>query len=280
MRIVKACDIEKAVTDIFIDINNNLPECMTESLRKSYLNERNPLGKKALGIILDNISAASEINVPICQDTGTAVIFAEIGQDVHIEGGSFETAVNSGVEKAYIEGYLRLSIAGDPIERINTETNTPAIIHTRITDGDKIKLTCTAKGAGSENMSALTMLNPSAKREDIIKFVVDTVVKAGSKPCPPIVVGIGIGGNFETAPLLAKKALLRDIGAPPVSEFYGTLEKDILNEINRTGIGPQGFGGDTTALAVHIENYAVHIASLPLAVNIGCHVNRHGSVVI
>ena len=207
-----------------------------------------------------------------------AVIFAEIGQDVHISGENFEDAVNRGVAEGYTEGLLRKSVVRDPFaDRVNTNDNTPAVIHTRIVPGDKIKITAAPKGFGSENMSALKMFTPSAKKEDIIGFVVDTVKKAGSNPCPPIVVGVGIGGDFEYSALLAKKALCRSVSVRNTNQFYADMEKEILEKVNLLNIGPQGFGGKTTALAVNIETYPTHIAGLPVAVNIGCHVTRHAS---
>ena len=238
--------------------------------------ETNEVAKSILSDLKSNIDAARELDIPVCQDTGMAVVFAEIGQDVHIVGGSFEKAVNDGVSLGYTKGLLRKSVVKDPFfERVNTNDNTPAVIHTRIVDGDKIKITVAPKGFGSENMSALKMFTPAASKDDIVNFVVDVVKKAGSNPCPPICVGVGIGGDFELSAFLAKKALCRDISKRNSNEKYALLETEMLEKINSLDIGPQGFGGDTTALCVNIETYPTHIAGLPVAVNIGCHVTRH-----
>ena len=253
---------------------------MKECITKSAACEKSELCKSVLGDIAANIDCADELGVPICQDTGMAVIFAEVGQDVHIVGGAFEDAVNAGVAQGYVEGRLRLSIVGDPLERKNTGNNTPAVIHTRIVPGDKISLMAAPKGCGSENMSRLKMFTPSASRQDIVNFVTETVSLAGSNPCPPIVVGVGIGGDFEYSALLAKKALCRDLAIRNPDPVYAELEQQMLDSINRLGIGAQGFGGTVTALYVNIEKSATHIAGLPVAVNIGCHVTRHAHTVI
>lgn len=241
--------------------------------------EKSELCRSVLGDIAANIDCADELGVPICQDTGMAVVFAEIGQDVHING-SFEDAVNEGVRRGYIDGRLRLSIVKDPLERANTGDNTPAVIHTRLVSGDKIKLTVAPKGFGSENMSRLKMFTPSASKEDIVKFVVETVSLAGSNPCPPIVVGVGIGGDFEYSAYLAKKALCRDLQTRNPEPLYAELEQTMLSEINKLGIGSQGFGGTVTALYVNIEQAPTHIAGLPVAVNMGCHVTRHAELIL
>ncbi|MBP3580910.1 MAG: fumarate hydratase [Clostridia bacterium] len=281
MRIISSEVIENAVEKLFIEANYFLPESLECCIKECESTEENPLAKSILHKLSDNLDAARKINVPICQDTGMAVLFAEIGNDVYIDGKCFEKAVNDGVEKAYMNGYLRKSVVIDPLfNRKNTENNTPAIIHTRIVDGDKIKLTAAPKGFGSENMSAVKMFTPSATQEDIIKFVVDTVRTAGGNPCPPIVVGVGIGGNFEYCTYLSKKALTREVNVRNSDENYSMLELKMLEEINKLDIGPQGFGGNTTALAVNIEYFPTHIAGLPVAVNIGCHVTRHKSCVI
>lgn len=281
MREISFCDIKNTVKTLFIGANYELEEPEKEAVTNAAKNEKNPVGKRILAALTDNLDAAKELRVPICQDTGMAVVFAEIGQDVHITGGGFEKAVNEGVAEAYTEGYLRASVVKDPVfNRENTKNNTPAIIHTRIVDGDKIKITAVPKGFGSENMSAIKMFNPSATREDIIGFVVDTVKNAGSNPCPPIFVGVGIGGTFDYAPILAKNALARGINTENPNPDYAKLEKDILARVNALGIGPQGFGGDTTALGVNIEYYPTHIAGLPVAVNINCHVMRHKTAII
>lgn len=281
MRIVSTELIEKAVEELFKDANYILPDSLAKCIKDCEKSEENILAKSVLSKLSENLDAAKQINVPVCQDTGMAVLFAEIGNEVHLEGKAFEKAVNNGVAKAYINGYLRKSVVNDPLfNRVNTNDNTPAVIHTRIVDGDKIKLTAAPKGFGSENMSAVKMFNPSATPSDIVDFVVDTVRKAGGNPCPPIVVGVGIGGNFEYCTYLAKKALTRDVDVRNEDENYRVLEETMLCEINKLDIGPQGFGGKTTALAVNIEYFPTHIAGLPVAVNIGCHVTRHKSCII
>ena len=280
MREIKAEEITAAVAKLCVDANLRLPDGMKECITKSAACEKSELCKSVLGDIAANIDCADELGVPICQDTGMAVIFAEIGQDVHIVGGAFEDAVNAGVAQSYVEGRLRLSIVGDPLERKNTGNNTPAVIHTRIVPGDKISLMAAPKGFGSENMSRLKMFTPSASRQDIVNFVTETVSLAGSNPCPPIVVGVGIGGDFEFSALLAKKALCRDLAIRNPDPVYAELEQQMLDSINRLGIGAQGFGGTVTALYVNIEKSATHIAGLPVAVNIGCHVTRHAHTVI
>ncbi len=280
MREINVCEITDAVGELCIKANLHLPSELEELIKLSKGREESAVGKNVFCDLLDNIDVAAKENIPICQDTGMAVIFAEVGQDVHITGGSFEEAVNKGVRDGYTKGLLRKSIVSDPLERVNTNDNTPAVIHTKIVDGDKIKLTVAPKGFGSENMSALKMMTPSVSEEDIIGFVTDVVSKAGSNPCPPIVVGVGIGGDFEYCAYLAKLALCRDVSVRNKKERYASLEKRMLESINKLGIGPQGFGGTVTALAVNIEESATHIAGLPVAVNIGCHVTRHASVFI
>lgn len=281
MREINASLITETVSRLCIDANLHLPCGMRECITSCIDKEESDLGKSVLSDIVDNIDCAAELSVPICQDTGMAVIFAEIGQDVHIVGGLFEDAVNAGVADGYIKGRLRLSIVADPfLDRKNTNNNTPAVIHTRIVEGDKITLTVAPKGFGSENMSRLKMFTPSATREDIVGFVTETVSLAGSNPCPPIVVGVGIGGDFEYSAYLAKKALCRDLSLRNPDPEYAALEQEMLDSINRLGIGSQGFGGTVTALYVNIEKSATHIAGLPVAVNIGCHVTRHAHAVI
>lgn len=276
MREIDASLITETVSRLCIEANLHLPCGMKECITSCIDKEESPLGKSVLGDIVSNIDCADELGVPICQDTGMAVIFAEIGQDVHIVGGAFEDAVNAGVADGYIKGRLRLSIVKDPLlDRKNTENNTPAVIHTRIVQGDKISLTVAPKGFGSENMSRLKMFTPSATRQDIVDFVTECVSLAGSNPCPPIVVGVGIGGDFEYSAYLAKKALCRDLKLRNPDPDYADMEQEMLESINRLGIGSQGFGGTVTALYVNIEKSATHIAGLPVAVNIGCHVTRH-----
>jgi hydro-lyases, Fe-S type, tartrate/fumarate subfamily, alpha region len=279
MRTVKAEEITNAIRDMCIEANIFLPKELEDRIRESSNKETNEVGKALLRDICENMTAAKEMNIPVCQDTGMAVIFAEIGQELHIEG-DFEKAVNEGVRRGYAEGYLRASVVSDPLKRINSNDNTPAILHVRLVSGDKIKLMVAPKGFGSENMSNLKMMNPSADEEDIINHVKECVLSAGSNPCPPVVIGVGIGGDFEYCAYLAKKALCRDISEKNPDEFYSKLEGKILKAVNETGIGPQGFGGDITALAVMVETYPTHIAGLPVAVNMGCHVTRHKSVII
>ena len=228
----------------------------------------------------DNIQAAKTMDIPICQDCGMAVVFLEIGQDVHFFGGNLYDAVNEGVRRGYSEGFLRCSVVADPLRRVNTGDNTPAVIHAEITAGEQVKITVAPKGFGSENMSCLKMFTPAATRESIIKYIVESVSCAGGNPCPPIVLGIGIGGDFEQCAYLAKKALCRSVSERNSDEYYAQMEQDILTAVNTLNIGPQGFGGDITALAVNIETAPTHIAGLPVAVNFGCHVTRHQSAII
>ncbi len=281
MRVLSTKIIEEAVEKLYIEANYFLPQSLCNCIGQCANDEDNELAKCILHKLEDNIEAAKKINVPICQDTGMAVLFAEIGNEVYFEGEPFEDAVNNGVAKAYINGYLRKSVVSDPLfDRKNTENNVPAVIHTRLVKGDKVTLVAAPKGFGSENMSAVKMFTPSATPDDIVSFVVDTVKSAGGNPCPPVVVGVGIGGNFEYCAYLAKKALTRDVDVRNENENYRALEEKMLSEINKLNIGPQGFGGKTTALAVNIEYFPTHIAGLPCAVNIGCHVTRHKKIVI
>lgn len=280
MREIDCKLITDTIAELCVEANLHLPCGMRECIENAAKSEKSELCRSVLGDITANLDAANELSVPICQDTGMAVVFAEIGQDVHISNGLFEDAVNEGVAHGYVDGKLRLSIVRDPLDRVNTNNNTPAIIHTRIVSGDKIKLTVAPKGFGSENMSRLKMFTPSAAKEDIIRFVVETVSVAGSNPCPPIVVGVGIGGDFEYCALLAKKALCRDLNTRNPDPLYNEMEKTMLAEINKLGIGSQGFGGTVTALCVNIEKAPTHIAGLPVAVNMGCHVTRHAEKMI
>ncbi len=278
MREIDASLITETVKNLLIKANKILPNDLVDCIGCSKNVENNETAKSILSDLEANIDAAKELDIPVCQDTGMAVIFAEVGQDVHIVGGSFEDAVNKGVSLGYVDGLLRKSVVRDPFyDRVNTNDNTPAIIHTRIVDGDKIKITAAPKGFGSENMSKLRMFTPSAKREDIVNYIVDVVKTAGSNPCPPVVIGVGIGGDFEYSAVLAKKALCRPVSEKNKIEFYREMESEILDKINALDIGPQGFGGKTTALSVNIETYPTHIAGLPVAVNVGCHVTRHAS---
>lgn len=275
MREIRAGQITQAVRDLCIRANKVLPCDIEARLAGAAERETSPLAKEILGDLMENCRVAREMDIPICQDTGMAVVFVRLGQEVHITGGLLTEAVNRGVSLGYTEGLLRCSVAGDPLRRVNTGDNTPAVLHLELVEGEECTITVAPKGFGSENMSRLKMFTPAASREDIMDFVVECVTLAGSNPCPPVVVGVGIGGNFEQVALLAKKALCRSSDRSNTDEYYAQMEKELLCRINRTGVGPQGFGGDTTALAVNIEQYATHIAGLPVAVNMGCHVTRH-----
>ena len=268
--------VTQKVKELFIEANHILPPCVGASLAKAKKKERSPLAASVLGVLEENIEVAKRLDVPVCQDTGMAIVFAEVGKELHITGKTLNEAIDDGVRAAYLDGKLRCSVVRDPFfDRTNTADNTPPITYIRYCEGDRLKLTALPKGFGSENMSAIQMFTPSATREDIIAFVLDTVKKAGSNPCPPIVVGVGIGGSFDYAAVLSKRALARDLDDVNLDPNYRELEKELLEKINQLGIGPQGFGGDTTALAVKIEHYPTHIAGLPVAVNICCHVARH-----
>jgi len=280
LRDVDVAVIKNEIQKLFIDANMKLP-CDVYNAICHYRNvETNSTGKSVLNTLIDNVNAAKEISVPICQDTGMAVVFIKIGQDVHFVGGDLIEAINDGVRSAYIEGLLRKSVVADPLNRVNTNDNTPAIIHTEIVPGDRVEITAAPKGFGSENMSSVRMLVPAAGRDGVINAVLDIVKKAGSNPCPPMVIGVGIGGDFEECAILSKKALCRSLETSNSNPFYADLEKELLEKINSLGIGPQGFGGVTTALGVNVEYAPTHIAGLPVAVNIGCHVTRHKTAVI
>lgn len=280
MREIQVEKITSAVRELCIKANKVLPCSVQRAIADARERETSPLCKSVLGDLGDNIQAALELDVPVCQDTGMAVVFAEVGQEVHFSGGLLEDAVNQGVREGYTEGLLRLSVVGDPLRRVNTNDNTPAVLHTRLVAGDKVNIMVAPKGFGSENMSALNMFTPAATEEDIIAFVAEAVRAAGSNPCPPVVVGVGIGGDFELCAYLAKKALCRDLGTPNSDPYYAELEQKMLARVNALGVGSQGFGGDITALGLNIEQYATHIAGLPVAVNMGCHVTRHMSAEI
>ena len=280
MREIEVELVRDTVAKLCEEANLFLPEGMQELIRETAEKEESPLCKNVLADLCANADCAKELGVPICQDTGMAVIFLEIGQDVHFCGGDLYKAINEGVAKGYIDGKLRLSVVSDPLKRVNTNDNTPAIIHTTIASGDKIHITVAPKGFGSENMSGMKRFTPSASADDIVDFVVSVADKAGSNPCPPITVGVGIGGDFEYAALLAKKALCRDFRIRNGDPFYAELEQKCLDRINELGIGAQGFGGTQTALYVNIEQFPTHIAGLPVAVNIGCHVTRHKEIVL
>ena len=280
MRTINVDTITETVSRLCIQANRKLPDSLEKRISFCGGIEQSPAGKAVFNDLYDNIQAAKDCDIAICQDTGMAIIFLEIGQDVHFEGGSLYDAVNHGVADGYTKGFLRCSIVGDPLQRVNTGNNTPAIIHTKITDGDKVKIDVCPKGFGSENMSSLKMFTPAASENDIVDYVTDVISRAGSNPCPPIVVGVGIGGSFEYCAYLAKKALCRDISIRNPNTIYADLENRMLDKINLLGIGPQGFGGTITALAVNIEQHPTHIAGLPVAVNVGCHVTRHASAEI
>ncbi len=277
---LSADKITKEVTKLCIGINCNIGSDVIRAIRKALKSETSPIGRDVLGQILKNDSIAARDNTAACQDTGIVIVFVRLGQDLRITGGSLSDAINEGVRQGYKKGYLRKSVVNDPLERTNTGDNTPAVIHTEIVSGKKLELTLMAKGAGSENMSAVRMLSPSDGENGVKKFIVDTVRNAGANPCPPIVVGVGIGGTAESASLIAKKALLRPLNTRNKNRRYAAMERELLKQINNLGIGPQGFGGRMTALAVHIETMSCHIASLPVAVNINCHAARHGSVIL
>lgn len=280
MRTIKCQEITAAVEKLCREANYYLGAEERRVLEKAYETEVSPEGKAALKQILENADIAKNEEVPICQDTGIAVTFLEVGQDLRIEGGYLYDAINEGVAQGYTNGYLRKSLVFPPVDGKNSGNNTPAIIHTKIVPGDHLKITIAPKGGGSENMSAVAMLTPAVGYEGVKKFVVEQVKKAGSNPCPPIIVGVGIGGNFEKCALLAKESLLRPAGEPNPAPEIAAMEKEFLEAINALGIGPQGFGGRVTALAVHIELHARHIASFPCAVNIQCHAARHKSVTL
>ena len=281
MREIKASVIRETVRELFLKANVILPEDTAKCIRAASENEPSKASAAALRTAVKNLEAAERSSMPICQDTGMAVVFCEIGRECHIIDGDYDDAINAGVSAAYIDGYFRCSVVADPLfERKNTGDNTPAVIHTRIVNGDKIKLWVEPKGFGSENMSAIRMFNPSIGKKEIIDFVVNTVKNAGGKPCPPVVIGVGIGGTFDYCAVLAKKALVRPISVRNDNPLYAELEKEILTALNETGVGPQGFGGKTTALGVNIEYYPTHIAGLPVAVNVNCHVARHASATI
>lgn len=263
------------IKEMCIQANHYLAPDMDKAMRDAHEKETKPLAKQISGQLLENLEIAGEDMIPICQDTGMAVVFLKIGQDVHFEGGSVEDAVNEGVRQGYQEGYLRKSVVGDPLLRVNTKDNTPAIIHYELVPGDRVEILVAPKGFGSENMSKIHMLKPADGVEGVKEAIVNTVREAGPNACPPVVVGVGIGGTFEKAAILAKKALTREIGTHSELPHIKELEEELLAKINEIGLGPAGLGGDTTALAVNINTYATHIAGLPVAVNICCHVNRH-----
>ncbi len=280
MRTIDVSVVTEAIAEMCIEANHFLSEDMREALCAATKDEVSPIGRRVLGQLQENLVIAGEDMIPICQDTGMAVIFVEIGQDVHFEGGLLEDAINEGVRQGYVGGFLRKSVVGDPLERVNTNDNTPAIIHYNIVEGEKLKLTVAPKGFGSENMSRVFMLKPADGIEGVKNAILTAVKDAGPNACPPMVVGVGIGGTFEKCAFLAKKALTRSLKERSSIEYVRDMEEELLEKINNSGIGPGGLGGTQTALAVNIETYPTHIAGLPVAVNICCHVNRHSVRII
>jgi fumarate hydratase subunit alpha len=281
MREIQAQEITQTVTKLFCEANYHLTEDVLSALKNAEQTEESPVGREVLEQIVANASIAEDEKVPLCQDCGTAVVFVELGQEVHIAGGDFNAAINEGVKQAYDKGYLRKSMVVKPFSaRANTKDNTPAIIYTDIVPGDKIKITAVPKGGGAENMSRLGMLTPADGRQGIVEFVVGALDEAGSNPCPPVIVGVGIGGTAERTLLLAKRALLRKVGEHNPDPETAELEKELLEKINNLGIGPMGYGGRTTALAVNVEVLPSHLASMPVAVNLNCHSSRHKERVI
>lgn len=275
MREIDTDQIVQAVKEMCLEANYNLGPDMMRAFGQALEREESPIGQEVLRQLIENANIARQERVPMCQDCGVAMVFAEIGQDVHITGGYFLDAINEGVRQGYQDGYLRKSILNDPIHRVNTKDNTPAVIHLEMVTGDRLKLIVAPKGGGAENMIQMRMLKPSDGVEGIKGLVLETVAKAGPNPCPPIILGVGIGGTFEKAALISKKALFRKIGTPHPDPDIAALEKDLLEAVNALGIGPLGFGGRVTALAVHAEVFACHLASLPVAVSINCHAHRH-----
>lgn len=280
MRTVRTEDIIKNIKEMCIEANHFLSEDMRQVFEQSVEAEKSPLGSLVLNQLKENLEIAGKDMIPICQDTGMAVVFMKVGQDVHIEGGSLTDAVNEGVRQGYTEGFLRKSVVGDPIERINTKDNTPAVIHYEITEGDQVDITVAPKGFGSENMSRVFMLKPADGIEGVKEAILTAVRDAGPNACPPMVIGVGIGGTFEKCALMAKHALTRELKDRPSIPWVRDLEDEMLSRINQLGIGPGGLGGGTTAFAVNVETYPTHIAGLPMAINICCHVNRHAHRVL
>ncbi len=280
IRTIQVEAVTDAIRKMCIEANHYLSRDMEEKLHEASGTEESPLGRKILGQLEENLQIAGEDQIPICQDTGMACVFLEIGQDVHLTGGNLADAVDEGVRRGYDKGYLRKSVVKDPVRRGNTGDNTPAMLYTEIVPGEQIKVTVGPKGFGSENMSQIRMFKPSHGLQGIKDFILEVVETAGPNPCPPMVVGVGIGGTFDKAALLAKKALMRPIDSSNPDAFYADLEKEMLEKINKLGIGPQGFGGKTTAIGLNIETLPTHIAGMPCAVNINCHVTRHKSEVI
>lgn len=281
MREIEAVKITQEVARMCQEANFFLGEDVKAALKKGRNTDKSDVAKQVLDQILTNSEIAAAERIPLCQDTGLAVIFVDVGQDAHVIGGDFNTAIEDGVRRGYEEGYLRKSVVMQPFSaRVNTKDNTPAVIHIRIVPGDQIKITVAPKGGGSENMSRVTVLKPAQGRSGVIDFVVNTVAEAGSNPCPPLIIGVGIGGTIEQTAMIAKRSLLREVGKPNPDQEIADLEAELLKRINASGVGPQGFGGTTTALAVHVETFPAHIASMPVAVNIQCHSARHKEAVL
>lgn len=280
MREIRFDDIVTAVQDACIRANTVLPDDLCGAIRSAAETEESPVGRAILGDLEENFTFAAQRGLPICQDTGMAVVFLELGQEAHITGGLLEDAVNEGVRRGYLEGSLRCSVVRDPLRRENTGDNTPAVQYLRLTEGDRLTITVAPKGFGSENMTKLKMFTPAAGRQEIVDFIVESVSLAGSNPCPPVVVGVGLGGTSDRAALLSKRALLRSVDTHSADPFYAEMEAEALERINALGIGPQGLGGRTTALSVAILPAPTHIAGLPCCVNLGCHVTRHASVTL
>lgn len=280
MRVIQYSDIVTQIRSLCLDANCNLPQDVWNALATAKKDEASPLGQSVLDTILENAQIAKNKQMPLCQDTGMVVVFAEIGQDVHIQGGLLSDAVDEGVRQAYEDGYFRKSVVGDPLERVNTKDNTPAVLHVSLVAGDQLRLIVAPKGFGSENMSALKMLKPAEGIQGIKDFVVKTVTEAGGNPCPPIIIGVGIGGTMEKAALMAKRAVLREVGSRSHKPHVAKLETELLELVNQTGVGPQGFGGTQTALDLFVDIYPTHIAGLPVAVNINCHVARHVEAIL
>ncbi len=280
MRQLSVDEITEAVRQLCMDANRCLPEDLACRVRACAAQETETLPAGVMRDLCANMDAAAQTGLPLCQDTGMAVVFVRLGQEVHLTGGTLRQAVDDGVAAGYRDGFLRCSVVADPLRRGNTGDNTPAVLHTELVEGDRCEITVAPKGFGSENMSRVYMLTPAADRQTVVDKVCETVREAGGNPCPPLVLGIGLGGDFEQVAYLAKKALCRPVAQPHPDPYYADLERDILDAVNREGIGPQGFGGKTTALAVNIETAPTHIAGLPLAVNVGCHVTRHATRVL
>jgi len=280
MRELQAKEITSAVKRLCMEANYYLGEDVLGAVKEGLKKEESPLGKDILRQIIENAEIAAKEEVPICQDTGFAVIFVELGQEVRVVNGDFNEAINEGVRQGYTDGYLRKSIVEDPIRRKNTGDNTPAVIHLEMVPGDKIRIIVAPKGGGSENMSEVRMMKPADGVEGLKRYVLEHVEKSGGNPCPPVIVGVGVGGTFEKCAFLAKKALLREVGSKHPDPFYAELEAELLEKVNKTGVGPQGLGGRVTALAVHIEAHPCHIASYPVAVNLNCHAARHKEITI